>query len=106
MSAFYNEGEVKTRPGVYRRIVNIGKITIKPNAHTPVVPDEPDEPVTPPEEDAANLSVSYDEGTGAVTLAGSGLQVVYDEETGAVTIMAAGLTVDYDDETDTVTIGG
>ena len=95
MSAFYNEGEVKTRPGVYRRIVNIGKITIKP-----------DEPVTPPDADTANLSVSYDEGTGAVTLAGSGLQVVYDEETGTVTIMAAGLTVDYDDETDTVTIGG
>lgn len=104
MSAFYNAGEVKTRPGVYRRIVNIGKITIKPSTHTPVVPDVP--PAPPPEEDTANLSVSYDEGTGAVTLTGSGLQVVYDEETGTVTVMAAGLTVDYDDETDTVTIGG
>ena len=102
MSAFYNAEEKKIRPGVYRRITNIGKITIKPSTPTVV----PDVPPAPPEEDTANLSVSYDEGTGAVTLAGSGIQVVYDEETGAVTIMAAGLTVDYDDETDTVTIGG
>lgn len=97
MSVLYNAGEVKSRPSVYRRFVNIGKITMQV---------APDVPPAPPEEDAVNLSVFYDEETGTVTLAGSGLQVVYDEETGTVTIMAAGLTVDYDDETDTVTIGG
>lgn len=59
MSAFYNAGEVKTRPGVYRRIVNIGKITIKPSTHTPVVPDEP---IVPDEPTEAGFTMA-DDGT-------------------------------------------
>lgn len=58
MSAFYNAGEVKTRPGVYRRIVNIGKITIKPS--TPVV--EPDEPIVPDVPTEAGFTMA-DDGT-------------------------------------------
>ena len=43
MSAYYNVGEVKSRPGVYRRITNIGKSTNQSSGHTTV----PDKPVTP-----------------------------------------------------------
>ena len=43
MSAYYNVGEVKSRPGVYRRITNIGKSTNKSSSHT----SAPVEPVTP-----------------------------------------------------------
>lgn len=40
MSAHYNVGEVKPRPGVYRRFTNIGKFTHKSSDPT-ITPGEP-----------------------------------------------------------------
>lgn len=99
MAIFYNAGEEKKRPGVYLRIVNRGAYTDS-IASDPVVPNYPEIPDTPDQDDG--LIVSYLSGVVTLTLP-VGITVSHD---GSGTVKLSGLrSVAYDDEGN-VTIGG
>lgn len=90
MSAFYMNREKKKRPGVYQRIVNIGKVFDKK------VPTGGGAPGAD-----AKLTAFYDAETDTLSLVGEGLIVSYD---GAGTVTIAGISHSYDDGT--LTLGG
>lgn len=90
MSAFYMNREKKKRPGVYQRIVNIGKPFDK---YVPTGGETPEEGI--------DLNAIYDEETDTLSLVGEGLTATYD---GAGTLTIAGIRHSYDEGT--LTLGG
>jgi len=90
MSVFFTKGESKKRPGIYRRIVNIGKTNIFKASTSGWTPEWDD-----------GLTVLYDQGKKSLKLESGRMTVTYN---GIDTVTVKGLS--HSHNASAVTIGG